>query len=232
MKKFKLNEGVLIAIEGVDGAGKTTQTIRLRDYFIQKGYKVSIFKEPTDGVYGLKIKDLAKNGRHTVTPEEELELFLKDRIQDCELNINPALKRNELVIIVRYYFSSVAYQGALGLEPNYILKRNEDIAITPNLVIILDVAVNLGLSRIRQFRNEKHNHFEKEDYLVKVRNIFNNMSASYIQLLDGSWEEDVVFNHLKHIVKNIIAPYSSENKNQIDMFANTIGKEKLIFSDN
>jgi len=232
MKKYKLNKGILIALEGVDGAGKTTQTIRLRDHFRRLGFEVEIFKEPTDGKYGQEIRNLAINGRHTVTPEYELELFIKDRIEDCEKNLGPALLQKKLIFIDRYYFSSIAYQGALGLNTDYILKRNKEVAIMPELVIILDVAVKIGLSRIKNFRKEEYNHFEREDYLEKVRSIFLKMKDTYIQIIDGSREEDEVFSNIKNITQDIISPYAYTQDNQYNLFAKNIQMGKLTFSSN
>ncbi len=232
MPKYKLTKGILIAIEGVDGAGKTTQTILLRDHFRRLGLKVAVFKEPTNGQYGKKIKELAMFGRHVVTPEQELELFIKDRIEDCKYNIKPALDSKQLVIIDRYYFSSIAYQGALGLDVNYILQRNEQIAIKPDLVVILDLAVKIGLSRISNFRNETPNHFEKEEYLEKVREIFRQTHAPYIQLINASKNEESVFNNLKNIVENIISPHISIHENQFNLFRFSAKDENVEFYNN
>ncbi len=202
----RLNKGILIALEGIDGAGKTTQVMKLKNYYQGLGFRVSVFKEPTDGYYGKQIRKLAKSGRN-VSPQEEFELFLRDRIEDCELNIVPALKRKELIFIDRYYFSSIAYQGALGLDIDYIWKKNEEIAVVPDLVIILDVAVKIGLSRIIFSRKEKPNYFEKEEYQQKVREIFKQLKASYIQEIDASFDVNTVFNNIKNITNSIIEPY-------------------------
>ncbi len=202
----KLSKGLLVAIEGVDGAGKTTQVRRLSDYFRQLGYEVATFKEPTDGEYGQQIRRLAKFGREGVTPAEEFELFLKDRIEDCKLNILPALAMKKLVIMDRYYFSNIAYQGALGLDVNYILKRNEEVAPVPDIMIFLDVLPEGGLIRIKNFRKEDHNAFEKADYLDRVRQVFQKMNFKYLRKVDGSREEDAVFADLKNIVQDAILP--------------------------
>lgn len=229
MPKLTLDKGILIAIEGIDGAGKTSQTIRLRKYFEALGFDVDNFKEPTDGPYGKEIKELAIHGRNSVTPEHELELFLKDRAEDCEKNIKPALDKNKLVFLDRYYFSSVAYQGALGLDKNDILRRNEEIAIVPDLTIIIDVAVKIGLSRIEKYRKEKHNHFEKANYLEKVRRLFLEMKMPNIQIIDGSRDEETVFNNLKNIVTDIIVPHAFwGNRPYKDVNKNFRANETLI----
>ena len=232
MKKYKLHKGILVAIEGIDGTGKTTQTIKLRDYFIQKGVPTVSFKEPTDGKFGQEIKRLSKYGRDTVTPQEEFEIFLQDRIEDCNNNITPSLEHKKLVLMDRYYFSNIAYQSVLGLSSDYIEQRNKEIAPPPDLVIILDVAAKISLSRILHFRKEQHNHFEREDYLDKVREAFRGMKHSYIQIVDGSPDEDTVFSHLKNIVNDLIVPFAVEDVSQIDLFAKGWPTEDTVYHNN
>lgn len=218
MKKYILNNGVLIAIEGIDGAGKTTVVKRLTDHFSRLQYRVSTFKEPTEGHYGQLIKKLAKDGREGISVEEEMNLFLLDRKENCEKNVKPALDRNEIVFMDRYYYSSIAYQGARGLDKNKILIENEKIAIRPDLVLILDSKVSTGLNRIKYRRGEIPNHFEKEEHLEKVREIFQSMEAPYIQFIDSSRPEEQVFEHAMHIVTGILIPFTREIPGQRDLF--------------
>jgi dTMP kinase len=103
-ERATLKHGVLIAIEGIDGAGKTTQSKLLVKKLVKEGYPAVCFHEPTEGKWGLKIKDLAKNGRHKTSPEEEMNFFYQDRIEDVKKNIRPALKDKKTIIMDRYYF--------------------------------------------------------------------------------------------------------------------------------
>ncbi|NOX38391.1 MAG: dTMP kinase [Calditrichaeota bacterium] len=222
---------MLIAIEGIDGAGKTTQIELLKNYYTKQNIRVAVFKEPSDSPYGKKIKELAINGRYKVSPKEEFLLFLNDRIYDCEKNIKPALNKKMLVFMDRYYFSSIAYQSARGLDKKMILKENEKIAVRPDLVIILDVAVKIGLSRIRHLRNESINLFEQEEYLEKVREIFLSMKASYVQIVDASRKKEEVFENLKNIINDIINPYLTHTQSKATEKTKTIENEseELIF---
>jgi dTMP kinase len=204
-----MSKGVLIAIEGIDGAGKTTQSFMLFDKLCKKGYPVVHLHEPTDGVWGDKIKDLAKNGRHKVKAEEEMEFFYKDRLEDVTKNINPALKKRNIVIMDRYYFSSVAYQGARDIEPNYVESKNEEIAPKPDLLIILDLTPEAGLKRIREKRNGTPNYFERSRYLQKVRRIFLEQfkNRPYTRIIDGDDTRSVhvVAEEIWAVVQPIIA---------------------------
>ena len=104
-KQRIMKRGVLIAIEGIDGAGKTTQAELLRKHFEDEGYDVATFKEPTQSDSGLKIRELGKNGR-VVPVETEFKLFLEDRRFDVKNNIRPALDAGKIVVVDRYYYSS------------------------------------------------------------------------------------------------------------------------------
>lgn len=172
VERKQLKHGVLIAIEGIDGAGKTTQAQILLKTLTKKGYDAICLHEPTDGSWGKKIRELATNSRHKIKPETELEFFYLDRLEDVEKNIQPALQKKKIVIMDRYYFSSIAYQGARGIDPVFIEKKNEQVAPRPNLTIILDLDPEVALTRIRYKRNEKPNCFERRKYLEHVRQVF------------------------------------------------------------
>lgn len=164
-----IDGGLLVAIEGIDGAGKTTLTAALEQHFRERGVDVVSSKEPTQGVWGQVLRDSAKTGR--LDPARELELLLKDRQEHIETLIAPALARGAIVLLDRYYYSSVAYQGAAGLDPQDVLRANEQFAPRPDLTLLLDVSPKVGLDRIRS-RGDLANLFEREDALVDAREIF------------------------------------------------------------
>jgi dTMP kinase len=180
------SHGNLIIFEGIDGAGKTTQALRVTKWLKEKGLPVLSLSEPTQGIYGKRLRQIIRSGRGNITPLEEMELFLKDREEDVQKNILPALSQNSIVIMDRYYHSNMAYQGALGIEVKTIQSLNEKIAPRPDLVIILDLDVQVGLQRIHTLRREKENHFEKAEYLQSVSQIFRQMEEDYIYHVQAS----------------------------------------------
>src|SRR6266516_1826503 len=101
--------GFLIAIEGIDGAGKTTQAHFVQDKLMSRQLAVIRTKEPTMGHWGQILRDSALTGRLSL--EEEVEAFLNDRREHVTNTILPELKAAKIVILDRYYFSTVAYQG-------------------------------------------------------------------------------------------------------------------------
>lgn len=204
----RLKRGVLIAIEGIDGAGKTTQAQILGKKLLKKGYPVISLHEPTEGRWGKKIKDLAKNGRHRILPETELDYFYFDRLEDVKENISPSLKKKKIVIMDRYYLSSVAYQGARGLDPDDIEKRNKMIAPIPDITILLDLDPEVALKRIRHNRNATPNHFERKKYLDHVRKVFLKQfsNRSKVKIVKGDSDRSIqrVASEIWKIVEPII----------------------------
>ena len=176
--------GRLFAFEGLDGSGKSTQLVLLADALITEGYQVVTTREPTDGPFGRRIRQLLTN-RGECSPEEELELFMADRRQHVESLILPALLDGKVVLTDRYYLSTAAYQGALGHDPEAILSANEAFAPLPDLCFFLTVPVHTGLLRITEGRGERPNDFEKESNLLKVQKVFAGLRRPFIRQVDG-----------------------------------------------
>lgn len=172
--------GLLIAIEGIDGTGKSTQARLLADAVRQldafRDREIVLTKEPTDGPIGQRIRATAITGRLPV--EEELALFMEDRRQHVNEVIVPALQRGAVVIVDRYYFSSAAYQGARGLDWREVLRMNEVFAPRPDVLFVLDAPVEVGLERIGKRGlggsggNSATDEFEQRESLEAARTIF------------------------------------------------------------
>ncbi len=162
-------DGLFIVIEGIDGTGKSTQARRLGEWFTAQGREVVLSREPTDGPWGKKVRESAATGR--LSPTDELEYFLNDRRQHVAEVIAPALAAGKVVILDRYYFSTMAYQGARGFDPAEIRRKNEAFAPVPDLLILMDLEVDAALQRIG-VRGDTANEFEKRENLERCREIF------------------------------------------------------------
>ncbi|MEI6714349.1 MAG: dTMP kinase [Verrucomicrobiota bacterium] len=182
MIKQTVNGGLLVVVEGLDGAGKSSVLQQLAGYCEEKGFSVILSREPTDGRWGKQIRASAMTGRLPL--EAEFELFIRDREDHVENLILPALRKGSVVILDRYYFSSAAYQGARGLDPDEILARNEVFAPAPDLVLLLDCAAEVSLERIRK-RGSVPDEFERLEALEAVRRIFLAIKRPFIQVVDA-----------------------------------------------
>jgi dTMP kinase len=184
------NEGMLIVFEGIDGTGKSTHAKRLASYFSSLGREVVLSHEPTNGPWGRKLRESASIGR--LGAEEELEYFLRDRKEHVEQLINPSLAEGKVVILDRYYFSTMAYQGLRGFDPEQIRQKNEAFAPVPDLLIVLDLDVDLALQRITG-RGDQANHFEKREALEKIRETFLRLrDEPFVRVIDASQSMDEI----------------------------------------
>lgn len=200
---MRLRKGILIVIEGIDGAGKSTQARLLVKKLRAMGYAVESFREPTRGKWGREIKRLAKRP-DSLSPEEELALFVKDRKQNVRKNLEPALSRKKIVILDRYYLSTIAYQGAKGIDPGMIKRMNENFAVKPDLVFVLDIKAGEGLARIHQ-RKRKDLLFERERYLAKVRKIFRSFRGRKFIHLDAKRPKEEIHQEIAAKVMRYLA---------------------------
>lgn len=194
-------EGLLVAIEGIDGAGKTTLARRLRAYLDALGVVVTLSKEPTAGPWGMRLRESAATGR--LKAGDEVKFLLRDRIQHVEEVIQPALTRGEVVILDRYFPSMIAYQGARGYPVDGLQRLNE-FAPTPDVTILVDVSPEVGLARIAA-RGDTPNSFETLETLQRARRIFLELPMPGITVIDGRQSEDEVFTKAQLAVLTAVA---------------------------
>ena len=205
INKINLNKGILIVFEGIDGSGKTTQAQILLDYLLESGYEAVNFREPSLGKWGRKIKEKAAQA-DSLTPRDEFELFQNDRKENVEKNLTPALRKKKIVVLDRYYFSTIAYQGAKGIDPQMIKEANEKFTVPPDLVFIFDIQADKGLERIEDRKNKDH-LFEREDYLIKVQKIFRSFSGEGIIHINAAQHIEEISEEIKEIALQYINKY-------------------------
>lgn len=174
---------MFIVLEGIDGTGKSTQVSLLAEALRELGREVITSKEPTDGPHGTRLRQSAALGR--LSPQEELDLFHRDRREHIQNLIQPALDRGAVVILDRYYFSTMAYQGIRGFDPAEIRRINEEFAPIPDLVFILELDLETALSRIG-VRDGQANEFEQREALQKCHEVFATLQDEFIHRIDAS----------------------------------------------
>jgi len=196
-----MGRGLLIAIEGIDGSGKTTNASELFSYLKNLGYPVLLLKEPSDSIYGQKIRSSEKR----LPVEEELKLFLLDREIDVRERIVPALEEGKIVIMDRYYYSNIAYQSARGIEAEKIRELNERFAPKPDLVIILDVSPEIALERIKV--RGKTTAFEEKEYLERVRENFLKIADERTIVVNAERPLEEVREEIFYAVRRLLNSY-------------------------
>ncbi len=179
-----MSQGWLLAIEGIDGAGKTTQARLLAEALESIGHRVVLTKEPTNGPHGQKIRALSTSGAD-IPLEEELQYFLDDRQEHVDTCIAPALARGDVVITDRYFYSNVAYQGARGFDPNEILRRNEALFPVPAAVLLLEVSAKEGLRRVTARGEALNLAYERTDFLEAAAAVFAAIDRPNVHRVDG-----------------------------------------------
>jgi dTMP kinase len=199
----RLERGALVVFEGIDGAGKTTQAHRLVESVRGLGWDAAYTKEPTDGVWGQKIRRSAEGQRMPM--EDELHAFLEDRREHVRDFLAPGLAAGQVIVLDRYYFSTAAYQGARGADPADILRTNEAFAPAPDLLVFLDTPVAVSMERIQQ-RGLAKNSFEKADALERSRAIFGSIARPFLVTIDGCRSPDEIAAEVLGLVRDRLLP--------------------------
>lgn len=215
--KRPIPRGLLVAVEGIDGAGKTSIATLLAQWCGERGLSCTISKEPTGLKWGTELRNSARAGR--LPPERERELFLLDRKDHVARSIGPALGKGNIVILDRYYWSNAAYQGGKGANYDEIIAENEVIAPKPDLVLVLDLDVDAGLERIRN-RGDQPNLFEDKAGLRRARQIFQQLDekSSNSLVIDTSGRFKDSFNlALKAFQRVAVTKIASSGVSREDM---------------
>jgi len=173
------NKGVFICIEGLDASGKTTHSRRLVRNLRRRGFDAVYTTEPSPGEIGRFIRKYILQRRRRVPSVVEALLFAVDRVDHVEKRVKPTLEEGKIVASDRYIYSSLAYQGAAGLDLRWIEEINK-LALPPDLAIYIDVPPEVVVKRIRRKKSvmetletqrrvrEVYMKFVKEGRLVPV----------------------------------------------------------------
>ncbi len=142
--------GRFIVIEGIDGTGKSTLAAQLADALHARGRQVLLTNEPSKLPSGKLILERLTDKSMKLTAHEWLGMFVVDRRMNIDTIVKPALESGTDVIQDRSFYSTLVYQGEMGISASEVLKRHEGWHPTPDLVVILDIAPRFGLARTRK----------------------------------------------------------------------------------
>jgi len=183
-----------VAIEGIDGSGKSTVISHLAGILP----RVYVTREPSGGPIGRLIKEWALRGGSS-DPHIDALLFAADRIEHYRREVKPKLMEGFLVVTERYVESSIAYQGAAGVPIDFILYINS-LVPKPDLTVILDVDPQIAVERIS--RRGGGDKFEDAAFLRRVREIYLRRAAEEgYPVVDASRPPEAVAREVAEIIK-------------------------------
>ena len=160
-------KGIFICIEGLDGSGKTTHTHRLVRNLQSKGFDAIYTTEPSRGKLGKFIREIILERKKRVPRVVEAILFAVDRVEHLEKDVKPTLNEGKIVVSDRCVYSSLAYQGAAGLDLEWIKKINR-LALSSDLAFYISVSPEVVINRIHR----KKSVMERLDTQRKVEEIY------------------------------------------------------------
>jgi len=160
-----------IVIEGIDGSGKTTIAKAVIDHLRSRGFEAYYTYEPFNSPFiefFKRIKDIIERD-----PLIDALIMTLDRAYHLRYEIEPLLSRGAIVVSDRYYHSTIAYQGAMGLDIDWIYNLNKFFR-KPDLAIYLDVSIETAVKRISG-RIGSWPEYEQREFLFKVRDIYHRL---------------------------------------------------------
>lgn len=201
-------EGIFVVIEGIDGAGTTTQSRLLKDWLEEGGKDVILTQEPLkkEGHIGKVIKEHLVQDDDDHSPEAIALAFAADRLVHLEDVINPALEEGKTVISDRYYHSSYVYQPAHGADLEWVEEINRH-ARKPDLTLIVDVPAEEGMERLEKRDGKTTVIFEKLKFQQELRKRYLELEDELdekIEMIDGMKTVEDVHEDIKETVEEEI----------------------------
>jgi len=198
---------MFITFEGVEGSGKTTQTTLLKDFLVQQGYKVTVTREPGWGAVGKLIRRMLLEERDLeLDPMAELCLFCADRAQHVRDLIKPSLDQGQIVICDRFNDSTLVYQGygrKLDLDLVKKLSKSSALGLEPELTILLNLPVRMGLSRLKKRAEKTKMDEEPLEFHERIRQAYLLMAQKEpkrIRVVNAAMDVDEIQEEIRNIV--------------------------------
>ena len=204
--------GKFISIEGVEGAGKSTQVSFIQDYLKSLGKIVVVTREPGGTELSEKIRNLLlEPSSNSMANDTELLLMFASRAEHVSQVINPALQRGDWVLCDRFLDATYAYQGGgRGIKRQHIQQIADWTlrGLIPDLTLLFDLPVELGLKRVvkrkggmDRFEREKINFFQKirKSYLKSAK-----AEPNRIKIVDASLSITEIQEQLTQLIEPLI----------------------------
>ena len=193
-------KGIFICIEGLDGSGKTTHAHRLVGNLQEKRFDAIYTTEPSRGELGAFIRGTILEGKKRVPRVVEAVLFAVDRVEHINKDVKPALNEGKIVVSDRCVYSSLAYQGAAGLDLEWIEEINR-FALPPDLALYIDVPPEVVVKRIRR----KKSVMERLETQRRVQKVYMRfVDNGKLMLIDGDRKKGEVEQNLLKVILDFL----------------------------
>lgn len=206
-----MGRGLFFVFEGIDGSGKTTQARLLAEALRRRGLEVVLTREPSEGSLGIWLRRYLALSPRRLSPEVELAWFMADRREHVENLIRPALAQGKTVISDRYFYSSMAYQGALGLDPEEILAAHRDLVVEPDVVILLTLPLGEALARRR---GQARQLSEGPAYLKRVAAIYDTLKGGTVRRINSLDSPENTHARVMQVVLEVLVRHGDERGRQ------------------
>src|SRR3954451_11471906 len=206
MTVCEISKGKFINLEGIDGAGKSTQLGRVAGLLRGRGKSVVVTREPGGTPLGERLRELLLDSRQAMHPETEALLMFAARREHMDKVILPALDQGDWVICDRFTDASFAYQGGgRGLPVHKLIELEHWVQgqFQPDLTLYFDVTVELGRERTSSIKNADRFEKEKDEFFRRVRDGYLDRALKFpdrIIVVDGGRSLEEV----SRIVEDII----------------------------
>ena len=200
---------MFIVFEGVDGAGKTTQLTQLVKWLEQRGTSVVTCKDPGSTKLGEELRSILLGSVNTpISMRAEMMMFTTARTQLVDEIVRPALAARKTVVLDRYIYSTIVYQGHAGDLPTDDIRQVNHIAtkgLKPDLTFVIDLPVEVSMQRLGDSLDRMESR--GAEYFKKVRAGFiteSERSSAGIELVDGNRSPDEIQAELQTITKRYL----------------------------
>ena len=211
-----MSRGIFITVEGIEGAGKTTTIETLCTHLEHQGIRVVNTREPGGTQLGEAVRELLLSKEiPPMHPDTELILMFAARAEHLQQVIEPALDNGEWVVCDRFTDATYAYQGGgRGIPPDRIATLEQWVqgSLRPDLTVLLDLDVELGLSRARRRSIEDRFELEALSFFERVRRIYLSRAAQdpeRFRIVDASHSQGQVCAELKTLMDAFVAEHET-----------------------
>jgi len=210
LKYNLMQKGKFITIDGVEGAGKSTQIDFICQYLTDKGINVVLTREPGGTEVGEKIRTLLlSNSTGKMHADTELMLMFAARNEHIQNKIIPTLNQGDWILSDRFTDASYAYQGGgRGLDIARIAQLEQWVlrSFAPDMTLLLDIPVDIGMRRVESRGEKDRIEQESLDFFNRVRNTYIARSEQYperIKLIDAAQTIEHIQQRIQEILDKL-----------------------------